>query len=204
MSIWTTATTGLENALAAIKSQKQTQQQQQQQQQQHSNTCVGDRPTNNFSQSSGQRNLINSSAGSLSSYFNNSSLINSGNNYNSLHNLSVKQKNPSATNGGTSNTSSPSSSTPTHSTSGLHIGAAVGAASALASTIIAHCPNNSSISNCSNNNQNGNNGTYQRHTLTQSQLLSYTPPNPHKRFALRAFLALFGSFAGYAKRFAEC
>uniref|UniRef100_A0A1A9VFH0 Uncharacterized protein n=1 Tax=Glossina austeni TaxID=7395 RepID=A0A1A9VFH0_GLOAU len=135
-------------------------------------------------------------AGSLSSYFNNSSLINSVNNYNSIHNLSVKQKNPSATNGGTSNTSSPSSSTPTHSTSGLHIGAAVGAASAIASTIIAHSPNNSSISNCSNNNQNG---TYQRHTLTQSQLLSYTPPNPHKRFALRASFALFGSFAGYAK-----
>uniref|UniRef100_A0A1B0AHN5 Uncharacterized protein n=1 Tax=Glossina pallidipes TaxID=7398 RepID=A0A1B0AHN5_GLOPL len=94
------------------------------------------------------------------------------------------------TNGGTSNTSSPSSSTPTHSTSGLHIGAAVGAASAIASTIIAHSPNNSSISNCSNNNQIGNNGTYQRHTLTQSQLLSYTPPNPHK-FRLTSFSSSF-------------
>ncbi|XP_013118993.1 calcium release-activated calcium channel protein 1 isoform X2 [Stomoxys calcitrans] len=71
--------------------------------------------------------------------------------------------------------------------SAIHIGVAVGAASTVASSLLAHSGfhNNNSSSNSLNGGGNGNNsnnghGTYQRQSLSQSQILSYSPPNPNK------------------------
>lgn len=95
---------------------------------------------------------------------------------------------------------SPSGSALAHSNNAIHIGVAVGAASTLASSIIHHSaltnyphPNNSNNTvinssnqnNGSSNNNNSNscgNCTYpqQRHSLSQSQILNYSPPNPNK------------------------
>lgn len=94
---------------------------------------------------------------------------------------------------------SPSGSALAHSNNAIHIGVAVGAASTLASSIIHHSAltnhpngnsNNTVISSSNQNNNSGNNNnnntcgncTYpqQRHSLSQSQILSYSPPNPNK------------------------
>ncbi|XP_075164914.1 uncharacterized protein LOC142237467 [Haematobia irritans] len=84
--------------------------------------------------------------------------------------------------------------------SAIHIGVAVGAASTVASSILAHSgfhnnssnnslngggganANNHNNNNTNNNNNNNNNSysTYHRQSLSQSQILSYSPPNPNK------------------------
>lgn len=75
---------------------------------------------------------------------------------------------------------SPSGGIPAHSNNAIHIGVAVGAASSLASSILQHT--SVASQKATNNNSDCGNCTYpqQRHSLSQSEILSYSPPNPKK------------------------
>ncbi|KAI8117417.1 hypothetical protein CVS40_10680 [Lucilia cuprina] len=167
MSIWTTTTSspGLDTPLGSLTQTQQQQHQQQQHQQQQQTKQNEHRKSSSTSinnQIPQTNHKTQSSPGSLANILSSSGshLINHS---------------PSGVGGGVT----------AHSNNAIHIGVAVGAASTLASSIIHH--SSGSNHNNNNNNSNNNNGsgncTYpqQRHSLSQSQILSYSPPNPNKQ-----------------------
>lgn len=151
MSIWATATSAsVETALGVLADQH------------HQHTASGHRQS--VTSKSSIKSLTNhSSPGSLTNFYQ----------------QQIVNQSPS---GGNASSSVYSTAT-THSnnnSNALHIGVALGAVSQIAATIASS--GGSNINN-NNNNSNSNASTYPQHhrnSLSQSQILSYTPPNPNK------------------------
>ncbi|KAM7345346.1 calcium release-activated calcium channel protein orai isoform 2-T3 [Cochliomyia hominivorax] len=153
MSIWATTTSsspGLDTPLGTLNQQQQPEKQQQHYQQSDKRKSSSNSIHNTQSYNTNQK--PQSSPGSLANILSSGQLVNH----------------------------SPSGSASTHSNNAIHIGVAVGAASTLATSIIHHSAGNNN--NNSGNNTSCGNSTYpqQRHSLSQSQILSYSPPNPNK------------------------
>lgn len=174
MSIWATTTSGLESALRSVGVAAQAKQQSASQKQLDTKVAAA----------SNQKTL--SYPGSLTNILSCASGTSNNNNPLCLQTLTASG---TTTHGHNSTDSSPHSNRNNyHHQNALHIGVAVGAASTVASSIIAHSAGGFLANNNSNNNNhnvhgtgsNSGHSTYQRQSLSQSEFLNYSPPNPNK------------------------